>query len=171
MHSYTNDFGSIDVVSLAEAQFSHHKHDTVITIEDPDCGFGLRVKNGMPQLVLAFNDISRLDRHWVAPSIDHVSQAIEFARQHKDGKLLIHCAAGVSRSPAIALAIIADRLGAGRENEAVEYVFSTFKSIDPNERVVACADRILERDRALLGAFRRKSAEVAKSKPQDKFNW
>lgn len=171
MHSHTNDLRSIDVVSLAEAQSSHQQHDAVITIEDPDCGFGLRVKNGMPQLVLAFNDIDRLDRHWVAPSVEHVTQAIDFARQHKDGKLLIHCAAGVSRSPAIALAIIADRLGAGGETDAVEYLFSTYASIQPNERVVACADRVLQRDRSLLGAFRRKAAEVAKSKNKEKFSW
>lgn len=171
MGNLAEEIGSINVVSLAEAQSRHQNYDAVITIEDPDCGFGLRVKNGMPQLVLAFNDVSRLDHHWIAPSLEHVTQAIEFARQHKDGKLLIHCAAGVSRSPATALAIIADRLAAGRETEAVEYLFSTFASIEPNERVVACADRILERDRALLSAFRRKAAEVAKSKPQEKFSW
>lgn len=171
MGSLSGEIGSIDVVSLAEAQSRHQNYDAVITIEDPDCGYGFRVKNGMPQLVLAFNDTTRLERHWIAPSLEHVTQAIEFARQHKDGKLLVHCAAGVSRSPATALAIIADRLGAGRETEAVEYLFSTFASIEPNERVVACADRILERDRALTAAFRRKSAEVAKSKPQKKFSW
>lgn len=171
MHSLMSDIGLIDVVSLAEAQYSHPQHDAIITIEDPDCSFGLRVKNGMSQLVLAFNDVTKLDRHWTAPSLEHVTQAIDFARGHKDSKLLIHCAAGVSRSPAIALTVIADRLGAGRETEAVEYLFSTFASIEPNERVVACADRVLERDRALLGAFRRKAAEVAKTKNKEKFSW
>ena len=171
MSDLIEKIGSIDVVSLAEAQGRHHNYNAVITIEDPDCTFGLRVKNGMPQLVLQFNDIDRVDRHWVAPSIDHVQQAIEFARQHTNGKLLIHCAAGVSRSPALALAIIADRLGADREIEAVDYLFSTYKSIEPNERVVACADRILDRDRALLGSFRRKAAEVIKPKAKEKFSW
>lgn len=171
MSNVSVKIGIIDVVSLAEAQSKHQNYDAVITIEDPDCGFGLRVENGMPQLVLAFNDVTRLGHHWIAPSLEHITQAVEFARLHNDGKLLIHCAAGVSRSPATALAIIADRLGAGRETEAVEYLFSTFANIEPNERAVACADRILERDRALLGAFRRKSAEVAKSKPKEKFSW
>lgn len=165
------DIGLIDVVSLDGARSRHQNYDAVITIEDPDSSYGLRVKNEMPQLVLQFHDVDRLDHHWVAPSLEHVKASIEFARQHRDNKLLIHCAAGVSRSPAIALAVIADRLGVDREIEAVEHLFSMFRSIEPNVRVIACADRILERDRALLGAFRRKSAEVAKSKPQEKFSW
>lgn len=68
------------------------------------------------QLVLDFDDIcSRPDlgdgRHPDdrVPQTKHVCQAVLFARKSEDERLLIHCQAGVSRSPAIAWCILLDR--------------------------------------------------------------
>lgn len=171
MSDISEKIGSINVTSLEDVRTAYAKYDAVITIEDDGCTYGFRATNGMPQLVLGFHDINKVEHNYIAPSIDHIQHAVDFARKHREGKLVIHCHAGISRSPATALAIIADRLGEGREVEAVDYLYAAFKNIEPNERVVQIADRILARDRALTSAFRRKAAEVASSKPKPKSVW
>ena len=56
---------------------------------------------------------------YVLPKAHHVWTALDFAEEWGYPSLLIHCHAGMSRSPTIALAIIANCLGDGREREAV----------------------------------------------------
>lgn len=48
---------------------------------------------------------------WRAPVAQHVGDALAFAREAGDDRLIVHCHAGVSRSPAIAWCILLDRLG------------------------------------------------------------
>ena len=64
-------------------------------------------------------------------------------RQWELPTLLIHCRAGMSRSPAITLAIFADWLGEGREEEAVGELLKTAPLCTPNQLVVETADRVL----------------------------
>ena len=106
-----------------------HKRDfgAVITIEDPDKRQGLRFhRNPSPDhLLLRFLD---LDEPFPEPycqraeyrvaEIEHVERALEFSRGQDS--LLIHCQVGVSRSSAIALAVLADKLGQGCEQEALQ---------------------------------------------------
>ena len=86
---------------------------------------------------------------YVEPEPEHVQQALAFARG-TDGPLLVHCRAGVSRSTAIALAIAADRLGAGNERKACKGLRQKYPQAQPNRLVVFLADEILERRRALF---------------------
>ena len=69
------------------------------------------------------------------------------------GKLLIHCEAGVSRSPAAALIIYACWLGPGQEQEAMERVLAQRPVAMPNPRMVELADRMLARGGRLLGVL------------------
>ena len=48
---------------------------------------------------------------WVEPQEIHIEKALASTDKIGDGELLIHCHAGISRSSAIALAIIAKGLG------------------------------------------------------------
>jgi predicted protein tyrosine phosphatase len=66
------------------------------------------------------------------------------------GKVLIHCEAGVSRSPAAALIIYACLLGPGREREAMARVLAQRPVAMPNRRMVELADRMLGRGGRLL---------------------
>lgn len=62
------------------------------------------------------------------PTRQHVAAAISFARRVRaadpDGRLVVHCRIGISRSPALAIVLMADVLGAGREAEAVAEVIA-----------------------------------------------
>ena len=65
------------------------------------------------------------------------------------GSLLIHCHAGISRSSAIALAIIATRLGEGKELQAIKMLEKINPNCSPNKSMVWMTDEILERKMVL----------------------
>jgi hypothetical protein len=67
-----------------------------------------------------------------------------------NGALLIHCWAGVSRSTAITLAIIADRPGPDHESDALSELLELAPEAAPRFLVTQHADTLLERHGALL---------------------
>ncbi|MBY3150922.1 tyrosine protein phosphatase [Rhizobium laguerreae] len=113
------------------------------------------------QLVLRLEDIDDHDPELAGPDIHHVAQALAFAREHQHDRLLVHCHAGVCRSTAIGLAILADRLGAGNERQAVDALLSSNPDAVPNLLMVAIADEVLCRNGALVAAW----AEAEKANP------
>ena len=95
-------------------------YDGIITIEDSGIREPFRVEGDFPlQRVLSFDDITAPIDNWIVPEEHHIRSALVFARQWEQPSLLIHCHAGMSRSPAIALAIIADWLGKGDDTAAI----------------------------------------------------
>jgi len=118
----------------------------VITIEDSTIEDPFRVEHGSPQqLVLRFDDISEPHPKWIEPQESHIKKALTFADKIGDGALLIHCHAGISRSSAIALAILAKGLGAGKEVEAVKILKKINPDARPNKLLVWMTDEILGR--------------------------
>jgi predicted protein tyrosine phosphatase len=77
---------------------------------------------------------------------EDVQRIIQLAEQLRslNGKVLIHCEAGVSRSTAAALIIYACWLGRGREHEAMERVIARRPIAIPNRRMVKLADGLLQ---------------------------
>ena len=124
-------------------------YDGVITIEDTTIAEPFRVDDDGPsQLVLRFDDISVPMDGYVEPNEQHIEAALKFAfRIAKDtgGSILIHCHAGISRSSAIALAIIAQRLGPGKEKEAVKLLEKINPNCRPNKSLVWMTDEVLGR--------------------------
>ena len=135
-----------DLATVRSIDLSHYSG--VITIEEPDTDDPFRI-DAVPQLILQFHDIDMTMLGYVEPEPEHVQQALTFAREI-DGPLLVHCRAGVSRSTAIALAIAADRLGAGNERQACEWLRQTYPKVQPNGLVVFLADEVLHREKHLL---------------------
>jgi len=66
--------------------------------------------------------------------------------------LVIHCLAGVSRSPAAAYAIMCMLDGAGCEQAAFEHLMHIRPCAVPNRLIVKYADAILGRQGAMLGS-------------------
>ena len=125
-------------------------YDGIITIEDSSIEEPFRVDSGHPeQLVLRMDDISVPMNNCIEPQEEHILQALSFADQIGDGSLLIHCHAGISRSSAVALAIIAKKLGDGKERDSVK----TLEKINPHSRqnksIVWMTDEILLRNKKL----------------------
>jgi predicted protein tyrosine phosphatase len=86
---------------------------------------------------------------------DDVQQIIDAAEEvaRQGGRVLTHCAAGVSRSSAAALIVYAVVLGPGREEEALRRVMQQRPIARPNRRMIEMADRLLERDGALAAVI------------------
>ena len=131
-------------------------YDGIITIEDTNIEEPFRVDGDYPkQLVLRFDDISVPIDDFVEPQKKHIIQALSFADTIGDGSLLVHCHAGISRSSAIALAIIAKRLGAGKEEDSVKILENINSYAHPNKTIVWMTDEILEREMELYNTTSR----------------
>jgi len=95
-------------------------------------------------LELRFNDIAEPREGLIDPTPEHIQSIIEFGRSSREqGSLLIHCWAGVSRSPAAAFIIAFDRARPSPAQLAAR-LRSTAPYCTPNPRMIALADGILD---------------------------
>ena len=125
-------------------------YDGVITIEDSRIENPFRLEfEHAKQLVLCFDDISVPLDDFIEPQEKHMLQALSFADRIGEGSILVHCHAGISRSSAIALAIIAKRIGKGKEQESIKILEQINPHARPNKSIVWLTDEILERKRKL----------------------
>jgi predicted protein tyrosine phosphatase len=121
-------------------------------------------------LRLSFDDIATAKLgHRIGPTMLQIAEAVEFGRCVADGRHLfdgrvvgspliaVHCEHGKSRSAAIALALLADHFGDGREQDAVNALLRTDleNRMQPNPLVISLTDDCLFRygriDAALAG--------------------
>jgi predicted protein tyrosine phosphatase len=104
---------------------------------------------GLPaerHLVLRFNDIDAPRADCVPPTEDAVLALLGFAaRLPPDSRLLIHCFAGISRSPAAAYAVACQALGPGQEALLAGVLRQRSPEATPNRLLVALADKALSR--------------------------
>ena len=101
--------GSVAVTTLNRARRTKRRYDAVITIEDPGQRNPLRfhVSPHPEHLVMKFEDVDFRAQGIALPCQEHVAAAVKFGRRHPEGSILVHCKAGIARSTALALAIIA----------------------------------------------------------------
>jgi predicted protein tyrosine phosphatase len=153
--------GSITIAPFTWAKRRKRDFDRIIGCYDPDTWQGKIIQFHRPDppdlLVLKFVDLdepappphdTRQELH--LPTRDDVQAALDFDRPNE--KLLIHCHAGISRSTALALAILAARMGTGTEKDAVEELIRIRAEAVPNFEIVRLADLILERQGRLIEA-------------------
>ncbi len=108
------------------------------------------------RLALSMLDISNpsVDRT-DAPSSDHVRRLLAFGDQAEfqtQKMTLICCRAGVSRSTAAALILVAQRYGADYLPKAVEWLLSMRPEADPNTRLLMLGDQMMNLPGALMRA-------------------
>ncbi len=143
------------MTTLTRARRKKRRYDAVITIEDPGQRNPLRfhVAPHPEHLVMKFEDVDFHDPAIALPREEHVAAAVEFGRRHPSGSILVHCKAGIARSTALALAIIADRLGTGNEKQAVAELLEVRPEAVPNLLILGMADDLLKRGGALVDAW------------------
>lgn len=157
--------------SIQQARRHKRLFDAVLTCEDPLMKVSSRVRFHGPHrqdhLILRFEDVDEDCPHLWQATEEVVSEALSFGREHAESKMLIHCVAGIRRSTALAYAIASDRLGPGREQEALDYILKVRPEAMPNGLVVDIADRLLQRDGRLtrtLEQWEAKTPAVAKNR-------
>ena len=103
--------------------------------------------------VAYFHDTSSEEPGRRAPVEEDLRQILGFAADLKpEASVLIHCWAGISRSTAVAFAILCQSTGPGHETDCLESVLAVRPQAFPNALIVALADRILERQGAMQRA-------------------
>jgi len=103
-----------------------------------------------------------------APAADHVASLLEFGRglpADEPVHLLVHCHAGISRSTAAAILLMAQREPARDPHDIVAEIVSQRPKAWPNLRIVEMGDRMLDRGGNLVDAARRRHREVAAARP------
>lgn len=148
----------MQISGLSWALRHKREFDAVLTIEDP--GHHSRQlrfhRNPHPHhLILQFFDLDYAipdpyHKPWMTlASRENIAAAIAFGQQHAN--LLIHCRAGVSRSTAVAMTILA---ALGDDPQLALTTMLQLRPIAvPNRHVIALADDMLGYDGKLLEAL------------------
>ncbi|MEE8246465.1 MAG: protein tyrosine phosphatase [Alphaproteobacteria bacterium] len=103
-------------------------------------------------LRLRFHDIAEPLPDHVAPGAHHLHSLIDFARGWPgEAPIVVHCFAGVSRSTAAALTVLALH-NPGREAEAAALLRARAPHAYPNRLMIRLVDEILALDGRLVAA-------------------
>lgn len=100
------------------------------------------------RLKLRFHDVIEAHPGWIAPERWDIEILLAFARDlvaSEDTHLLIHCHAGVSRSTAAAILVLAQRRPDRPADEALREVIRLRPRAWPNLRIIELGDEILGR--------------------------
>jgi predicted protein tyrosine phosphatase len=103
-------------------------------------------------LTLGFHDIEEPAKGRRGPSESDISQLLEFSRAwNGNGPIVVHCHAGVSRSPTAALIMLVE-FNPGREQEAAAVLKKAIPHAALNGWMVRIADALLRCDGELVKA-------------------
>ena len=106
-------------------------------------------------LVVGVSDIVAAREGFVQPETAHVVEMLAFFRAwDRQGPLLIHCYAGVSRSTAAAYIGACALTPAGNEARLASRLRAASPTATPNLRLVELADALLGRDGRMADAIR-----------------
>lgn len=161
-------FERLIICSRYEAGCLHDPAAThLLSIANPGAQIERPPWFGGKHLCLFFGDVvSQADARQcgtIPATLEHIARAVEFSRSawaSTSGRLVLHCEYGASRSPAMAYVLMADRLGAGREREALNIVLSLRPNALPNKLVVEIGDAFLNRGGQLIKPLQAFYAEV-----------
>lgn len=143
-------FFAIAPVQLAAAHAAKMQATKALSILDPDQACP---EFQVEHLLLRFHDVSHGvgGPRWIEPPLGgHVAKIIAFAQSlAPHDRVLVHCAMGISRSPAAVLIIVAALTGSA--DAAIEELRRLIPSLifEPNQRMIRLADRQLRMKGAL----------------------
>ena len=140
--------GPFDNVISIVGTWSADPEDT-----DPPGGWDVWEALDARKLRLVFDDVLEDTAHGDAPNATDVQEIIDFADGIGTGRTIIHCAAGISRSTAAALIVIAKLLGPYREDAAIDHLCDIKGNLRPHAGMVEMADELLGLEGRLFTAY------------------
>jgi predicted protein tyrosine phosphatase len=116
---------------------------------------------------LRFHDAIEPDPDVLLPQKGDVEAILTFGRDAADaGGLLIHCHAGISRSTAATLMILAQAHPDEREDGLADRLLQTRPQAWPNSRMIEFADELLDRRGRLVAAIAGIYAKQLANRPE-----
>jgi len=107
-------------------------------------------------LVLSFHDIASPMDGMTPPGVDHIGRFLAFVEGwNRAAPLVVHCWAGVSRSTAGAMIALCALRPDLDEDDIAGRIRAGSPEATPNSRMIAIADKQLERDGRLVRAAER----------------
>jgi len=104
-------------------------------------------------LIISVDDISAPMDGYTCPADDHVASLIAFVtRWDRTAPLVVHCFAGISRSTAGAFVATCALNPQRDETDIALAIRRASRTAQPNARIVAIGDRLLERDGRMVRA-------------------
>jgi predicted protein tyrosine phosphatase len=157
--------GLTELSAHARSGFSH-----AVSILDPDWPDPKDFAAYAPhrRVVWRFHDVIETGPQVAAPEATDVAAILDFGaslRAEQAGHVLIHCHAGISRSTATAVILMAQD-NPGRELQAFAELARVRPRSWPNSRMIAMADVMLSRSGALLAELRRHQHRAARAYPE-----
>jgi predicted protein tyrosine phosphatase len=141
-------------LNTVEEAIAEHSPSHLMSLLDPasmiDTPGGIDAEN---HLKVSVNDIAHSAPDMIAPNDGHIAALIDFAQTWpREGPLLIHCWAGISRSTAAALITYCARNPNADEADAAVRMRAHAPHAKPNRLMIEIADRLLERDGRLMAS-------------------
>jgi len=162
-------FSALTVCGLDELDSQSARGVThVLSLLDPDWPEPAAFEAFGPHLraTFRFHDAIEPVPGAVLPQKEHVEAILAFGRDAGDvSHLLIHCHAGISRSTAAMLMILAQAHPRESEHSLVDRLLKIRPQAWPNSRMVAFADAHLGRDGQLIAALGGLYARRLKAQP------
>lgn len=144
----------VSPLSQLHSQLLAHRPQRVITLTS-DAVAELPEDMQVERLVLRFHDIVAERDGLTMPDAGHIEKLMDFVCDwDRRRPLLIHCYAGVSRSPAAAFIAQMALDPAMNAQSAAQQLRLVSPSATPNARLIALADAALGRQGAMIGAVR-----------------
>ena len=132
---------------------ARHQPSHLISLASPGQVDAPLTKAPPHRLDLRFNDIVEPRESLTPPTEADVAALLAFAASWDGTRpLMVHCWAGVSRSTAAAYVIACARTARGREEAWAARLRDAAPTATPNALIVAHADRLLDRDGAMIRA-------------------
>jgi predicted protein tyrosine phosphatase len=142
----------------------------LLSVLDPDYPepVSLALLNPTHRLQLRFHDSIDARPGEILVQFDHVRQVLEFGRDLPvgEGHLLVHCHAGISRSTAFTVLLLAQALPDVSAAEIVAEIVRVRSRAWPNLRIIELGDELLGRRGRLVAAVRARHAEYARRVPR-----
>jgi predicted protein tyrosine phosphatase len=160
--------GLHDLHELRSANVSH-----VVSILDPDVGADelFRPSAMHERLELRFHDVIDDEENRVSPQPADIARLLEFGcaigkNGHAAGHLLVYCHAGLSRSTAAMVLLLAQALRPQPVEMAVERMLEIRPNAWPNLRMSEIGDTMLGCNGRLVAAVRRHYDDMIKRYPE-----
>ena len=113
-------------------------------------------------LKLAINDIDTPHTGLVHPESHHIETLLEFTeRWNRDGPLVVHCLAGISRSTASAITAACALNPDVAETTIAQHLRQASATARPNPLMIELADKILKRNGRMIAAIQALEPNVA----------
>ena len=105
-------------------------------------------------LVLRFNDIAEPCKGLIAPNENHIRKYLDFLQSWDSTQpLLVHCWAGVSRSPAAAYIAMVQSQPEMTELDIARHLRAKAPYATPNRRIIEIADTLLAKSDRMSAAI------------------